>query len=492
MARLGDLVPGARIVGDGDVQVVDVAYDSRRVGEGSLFVALRGTQTDGHGYLSQAIENGASALMTEEVPSQAPPGVPIAVVPDTRRALAEASAALLDHPGRAMRLVGVTGTNGKTSTVRMVESIANAAGHVAGSLGTISARYAGTEEPALLTTPESTELQHTLARMRDAGVEVAAIEVSSHSLAMHRVHTLRFEAAVFTNLTQDHLDFHRDMDAYADAKASLFSPDYLEGTAVVHAADPLAERMTETARKGGKPVLTFARNEMARNGTAPDLTSQNERVSLSGSRFEMRGSDGGCEVDLPLPGDFQIENALAAAGAARALDIDWAAIREGLDHCEPVPGRLERVAPGDPAVLVDYAHTPDALDAVLSRVRAFVKGRLICVFGCGGDRDRGKRPRMAEAACRHADYVVATSDNPRTEDPAQILADLSPGLSGSCEVIEDRREAIRHAIAQAEPLDVVVIAGKGHEDYQIVGTERRPFDDREEARNALALRESRS
>ena len=484
MPSLGDLVQGldARVLGDAGVPVLDVAYDSRNVAKGSLFVALRGAKTDGHRFLAEAAAAGASALLVEELPSPVPEGVAIAVVPDTRTALATASAALLDHPGRAMRLVGVTGTNGKTSTVRMLESIATAAGFVAGSIGTISARYAGVEEDASLTTPESTDLQRTLGRMRDLGVELVALEVSSHSLALRRVHTLRFEAAVFTNLTQDHLDYHRDMDEYAAAKASLFSGERLDGTAVVHAADAQAERMAAVARDAGNRVLTFARQAGA------DVHSAKEQISLMGSRFEIESADGSCEIELPLPGDFQIENALAAASAAHALGIGWPAIKNGLDGCEPVPGRLERVAPADPAVFVDYAHTPDAVDAVLSRVRGFVRGRLVCVFGCGGDRDRAKRPLMAEAACRHADYVIATSDNPRTEDPARILRDLEPGLSGEHEIVPDRREAIRRAVSLAAVDDVVVIAGKGHEDYQIIGEEKRPFDDREEARRALEAR----
>lgn len=485
MAILRELLEGldARIIGDAGVPVLDVAYDSREVGEGSLFVALRGAHTDGHRFVAEAVRAGASALLVEEVPAVPPEGVTLAIVADTRPALAAASAALFDHPGRAMRLVGVTGTNGKTSTVRMLESIARAAGLVAGSIGTISVRYAGIEENASLTTPESTDLQRTLARMRDFGVQFAALEVSSHSLALRRVHTLRFEAAVFTNLTQDHLDYHADLDDYADTKALLFCSPQLDGTAVIHASDPQGERMASAALEAGNRVLRFARESDA------DLRSIKEQVGLLGSRFEIVSADGGCEIELPLPGDFQIENALAAAAAARALGIDWTAIRAGLEGCEPVPGRLERVSSDDgPAVFVDYAHTPDAIDAVLSRVRGFVRGRLICVFGCGGDRDRGKRPRMAEAACRSADHVVATSDNPRTEDPARILRDLEPGLSGEYEIVEDRAEAIRRAVALAGPDDVVVIAGKGHEDYQIVGREKRPFDDREHARRALEAR----
>ena len=394
------------------------------------------------------------------------------------------AARFFGEPGDALELIGVTGTNGKTSTVRMIEAILLAAGLRAGSLGTISARYDGREEIAALTTPESVDLQRTLLAMRDAGVGHVALEVSSHSLALGRVRTLRFAAAAYTQLSQDHLDFHGDLRAYGEAKALLFGPEYLAGPAVLNAADELTPGLAERARDAGQRVLTYARGKRQ----VADLRTIEEQVTLSDSRFRVETPRGALEVSLPLPGDFQIENALAAIGIGLALDLPDDAIVRGLADCPVIPGRLERVAAGAPAVFVDYAHTPDALDRVLSRVRPFVRGRLICVFGCGGDRDRSKRAPMARAACRHGDLVIATSDNPRSEDPEAILADVAGGLSGTHEVLVDRREAIRRAIALAGPDDAVVIAGKGHEDYQIVGTERLSFDDRVEARRALEER----
>jgi UDP-N-acetylmuramoyl-L-alanyl-D-glutamate--2,6-diaminopimelate ligase len=484
--RLADLVAGldARVEGPADVPIAELGYDSRAIRPGMLFAALRGAQNDGHRFLAQALENGASALLVEEWSGARPGHVAVARVADTRRALADVSAGFFGQPAQSLLLAGVTGTNGKTSTVRMLESILLASGRSAGSLGTISVRWPGFEEMSALTTPESLDLQRWLARMRNAGVSAVAMEVSSHSLAQGRVRGLRFAAAVFTHLTQDHLDFHGTMESYGEAKALLFGPDHLAGTAVLNAADPWASRFAARAREAGRKVLTYARGANAR----ADFRTIEERVGLASSFLRIVGPELELELTLPLPGDFQIENALAALAAARALGISSPDARRGLEACPPVPGRLERVGAGTPIVLVDYAHTPDALDQVLARVRPLVTGKLIAVFGCGGDRDRTKRPKMAAAACAHADHVIATSDNPRTEDPDAILRDVAVGLSGSHEVVRDRREAIARAIASAAANDCVVIAGKGHEDYQIVGREKFPFDDRVEAKRALDRR----
>ncbi len=484
--RLGELVgePDVVVERGGSIPVTGIAYDSRRVRPGDLFVALRGESSDGHRYLAAAVEAGASALLIERDAPGFPGEVALARAHDTRRALAALGARFYGDPADGLRLVGVTGTSGKTSTVRMIESIFERSGLCAGSIGTISVRYPGCERAAALTTPESLDLQRTLREMRDAGVEAVAMEVSSHSLMQERVRGLRFHAAVFTNLSHDHLDYHHDLEAYAAAKGRLFGPPYLAGTAVLHAADARSRRYAEQARAAGQRVLSFARE----GAGAADLRSRNERATLSGSRFELEADEIRVPIELPLAGGFQIENALAAAGAARALGLPWEAIREGLAACPPVPGRLERVSPGKPAVFVDYAHKPGALEAVLASVRPLVRGRLIVVFGCGGDRDPSKRAPMARAACRHADLVLATSDNPRTEDPEAILREVAAGLSGEHEVVVDRRKAIERAIAGAGPEDVVLIAGKGHEDYQIVGREKRPFDDRVVARECLAGR----
>ena len=484
MLRLDALLAGldARVHGDPATEISELACHSGQVKPGALFIALRGAQTDGHRYLKQAAEAGAAALISEEPAADL--GVPVAVVPDSRAALAEVAARFFARPAADMTLIGVTGTNGKTSTVRILESILTHARRRVGSVGTISVRFAGKEESASLTTPDALDLQRTLARMRDLAVDTVVLEVSSHSLVQGRVRTLSFAAATYTNLTQDHLDFHADMEAYANAKAELFGPDYLEGPAILKASDALTPRLAELARSQGHPVVTFGRGE----ATNADVHTLEEQVELGRSRFVVQTADGRHEFELSLPGDFQIDNALAAIATSRALEVPWDAIRQGIAACDTVPGRLERVAPGEPVVLVDYAHTPDALERVLERVRPLTRGRLITVFGCGGDRDRSKRAPMAQAACRHSNYVVATSDNPRTEDPEAILSEVAEGLSGSFVVISDRRAAIRHAIERAAREDVIVIAGKGHEDYQIVGRERLPFDDRVEAHQALRER----
>jgi UDP-N-acetylmuramoyl-L-alanyl-D-glutamate--2,6-diaminopimelate ligase len=483
-AALAELLDGldARVTGDAKVRIESVTYDSRRVQPGALFVALPGLRSDGHQHVAAAVEAGAVALLVERDPG--PVRAAVARVADTRSALPRVSARFFGAPARDLTLVGVTGTNGKTSTVRMLESIFTSAGKPAGSLGTVSARYAGREEPSALTTPESVELQGVLRRMRDAGTRWVAMEVSSHSLATERVGTLRFAAAGFTNLTHDHLDFHGDMAAYADAKALLFDPRYLQGSAALPAGDAFADRLAESARAGGNRVLRYARSA----GGPAEVRSLDEQVTLDGSRFVLETPRGRAQLVLPLAGDFQLDNALLAAAVGEGLELPFDAIVAGLAGCPPVPGRLERVAPVRPAVFVDYAHTPDALDRILSRLRPLVSGRLICVFGCGGDRDRSKRAPMARAACQHSDRVIATSDNPRSEDPAAILAEVAQGLSGASAVVIDRRQAIVAAIAEAAEDDAVVIAGKGHEDYQIVGSQRLHFDDREEARKALASR----
>ncbi len=486
--RLESLIEGlqTRLEGDPGVTITDVVSDSRRAEPGALFVALRGERTDGHRFLDAAVAAGAAALLVEEPPRRLARPVAWAQVPDTRTALPIVASRLFGNPGEAMTLIGVTGTNGKTSTVRMIEAILDSDGRRAGSLGTISVRYGGVEFPSLLTTPEADDLQRTLARMRDAGLQAVAMEISSHALARRRVDRLAFDCAVFTNLTQDHLDFHGDMETYARAKRRLFEAPFLHGPAVINVDDPVGRTMAQDLEGRGKRVVTFGR----RTHVGVHVRTTDERVGLSGSRIEIDAEGEQLRVTVPLPGDFQVENALAAIAAACALGIGKDAICRGIETCPQVPGRLEQVGPGSPVVLVDYAHTPDALDRVLERLRPLVPGRLITVFGCGGDRDRTKRVPMARAACRHSDLVVATSDNPRSEDPAGILRDIEAGLSGSYEILPDRRDAIQHAITEARAEDVILIAGKGHERVQIVGSEQIPFDDREEGRRALKDREA--
>ena len=370
-ASLDALLAGldARISGDPHVPIHGVCYDSRKVTRGVLFVALRGEHTDGHAHIDQAIHAGAQAVLVErDVPISGGPAT-LARVASTRHALPRVAARFYGEPARDMTLIGVTGTNGKTSTVRLIESILASSGRAAGSLGTISSRYAGREESASLTTPESVELQQTLRQMRDAGVDHVALEVSSHSLEAGRVATLHFSVSVFTNLTQDHLDFHGDMERYGRAKGRLFEPEYLRGWAILPAHDPQSAAFERAARAGNNGVLTFSRCD-----ATADVRTRGEQVDLAGSHFELLTPSGTIDVRLPLAGDFQIDNALAAAGCAHALGISNADIAAGLAGCAAVPGRLERVASGAPAVFVDYAHTPDALERVLERVRPLVRG----------------------------------------------------------------------------------------------------------------------
>jgi UDP-N-acetylmuramoyl-L-alanyl-D-glutamate--2,6-diaminopimelate ligase len=481
-----------------DPGIAGISIDSRAVAPGDLFVALRGENADGHEYLAQAAALGAVALLVDEAPKD--PGLPPAVVvPDTRFALGPIARRFYGDPASELSLVGVTGTNGKTSTAFLVESILAAAGRRVGLIGTVEVRFGAETRRAINTTPESLELQRLLREMRTHGVDSAVMEVSSHGLMMGRVHGVGFDVAALTNLTQDHLDFHGDMDAYAEAKARLFRHHLKPGgTAVVSLDEPRAALFLEAARAGDGRTLGVSR----RADSEAEIRVATADVSLSGIEARLELPGGTLDVTLPLVGDFNVENLIVAVGIAVGLGVPPDSIASGLAACPQVPGRMERV--GDrhaeaPVVLVDYAHTPDAVEKLLCAVRPLTSGRVIAVFGCGGDRDRTKRPKMAEAVARFADLAVLTSDNPRTEDPDAILREVEQGLDAMQRVEPegfaaserayvlkaDRREAIELAIAAARPSDSVVIAGKGHEDYQIVGRERLPFDDRAEARRAL-------
>ncbi len=488
-----------------DPTIRGLRYDSRQVAPGDLFVALRGANSDGHDYLDRAIAAGAAALLVEAAPEEAPShDVPIAVVPDTRRALAPIAARFYGYPASEMNLVGVTGTNGKTSTTYLVESILTQAGQRVGLVGTVEIRYAGTREVAVNTTPESLDLQRTLRAMRTEQVDAAVMEVSSHGLELGRVEGCAFEVAAFTNLSQDHLDFHGSMDAYFASKARLFRDHLAPGAvAVVNVDDAAGEKMLGVARDAGATLLRVARGAEA----DAELRLIDATASLEGTRATLEDATGCFDVELPLLGDFNLENLLVAVGIGLALGLDHETIAAGVAACPQVPGRMERVVGtgrDEPTVLVDYAHTPDAVLKLLRAVRPLCDGRLVAVFGCGGDRDRAKRPLMAQAAAAHADLAIATSDNPRTEDPVAILADVEEGLrdlvrvepealfsgdSGRYCVLVDRREAIDLAVGGASARDTVVLAGKGHEDYQILGREKFPFDDRREARRALLARD---
>jgi UDP-N-acetylmuramoyl-L-alanyl-D-glutamate--2,6-diaminopimelate ligase len=503
LAQLPDELAPLRRIGpdDGSDPVIGgVTYDSRAVAPGDAFFALRGAEVDGHDYLEQALELGAGALFVEALPPELSlRGQAAVVVPDTRRALAPVARHFFGAPADELCLIGVTGTNGKTTTTYLVESMLAAAGRSVGLIGTIEIRYAGERRRAQNTTPESLDLQRSLRDMRTHGVEVGVMEVSSHGLELGRVAGCRFDIAGFTNLTQDHLDFHGTMPAYLDSKLRLFRDHLAEdGVAVVNLDDPAAPAFMEIGAARGLRCIGVARTDR------PDaqVVLEAGEVSLDGTRARVRLPSGPLDLALPLVGDFNLENLLVACGVAIAAGLPPEVIARGVADCPQVPGRAERVGAqvaGAPTVIVDYAHTPDAVDKLLATVRPLCRGRLIAVFGCGGDRDRSKRPLMAEAVARHADRIVATSDNPRSEDPERILDDVERGLGGLKRVdpdafeasersyvrIADRREAIITAIRNASPTDTVVIAGKGHEDYQIIGRERLPFSDGAEALRAL-------
>jgi UDP-N-acetylmuramoyl-L-alanyl-D-glutamate--2,6-diaminopimelate ligase len=458
-------------------QVAGVHYDSRQIEPGWAFTAIRGEVADGNDYVAQARARGASVILSERPASAGTPWVRVA---QARQALAQASANWFGHPARRLRLVGITGTNGKTTTAFLTEAMLRQAGFPVGLLGTIAYHIGETVLSSPHTTPESRDLQALLARMVEAGCSHAVMEVSSHALAMDRVWSCHFSVAVFTNLTQDHLDFHGSMAAYAAAKRRLFTGTGAAApeAAVVNADDPATAEMIRGYR--GR-LLSYG------FGPEAELRASGIEYRPSGLSFTLQGPGGLTRrIASPLLGRVNVLNLLAAVGVGLALGLDCDAVLEGLPHWPPVKGRFERVDRGQPfTVVVDYAHTPDALAHVLALARELTQGRVLVVFGCGGDRDRSKRPLMGRAAQAGSDWALVTSDNPRSEDPAAIIAEIRSGMAPDAASEPDRRAAIRLALGQAGAGDTVVIAGKGHEDYQIIGAERLPFDDAEEARAAL-------
>jgi UDP-N-acetylmuramoyl-L-alanyl-D-glutamate--2,6-diaminopimelate ligase len=481
--RLDELLrdlPGAERQADGGIEIAEVTYDSRRAGPGTLFVAIRGHAADGNEFIEAARRKGAAAVVSEQPPR---PDVPWVRVRDAREALAVLSAAALGHPARALELVGVTGTNGKTTTTYMIDAALREAGETPGLVGTVEYRVGSKVAEAVRTTPEASDLQSLLRRMADAGCRHAVLEVSSHSLALKRVHGLDFKVAVFTNLTRDHLDFHGDMDSYFAAKRILF--DSLlrrDGRAVVNVGD---DRGAELARTLDREVWTCSLSGKA------DLVAEDVRLSLEGTRFRARTPAGTFDVETPLLGRFNVLNALCAFGASLALGLAPDAVQRGISSLRGVPGRMEQVTAGqDFVVLVDYAHTDDALRNLLEAVRELKPRRLITVFGCGGDRDRTKRPLMGAVATRLSDVVILTSDNPRSEPPEAIVDEIRRGIpperTADTPVVLDRREAIARALEMGREGVVVVIAGKGHETYQVLRERTVPFDDRQVVREVLA------
>ena len=471
--------------------VTGISYDSRRVAPGDLFVAVSGLRQDGRRFIADALAAGAVAIVAESTDPLPGSSTSRVVVPSVRAALARLADAFHGHPSGALTMVGITGTSGKTTTCFLADALLRAGGHATGMLGTIEYRIGDEVVPAGQTTPEAVELQAMLARMRASGVTAASMEVSSHALAMHRVEGVAFDVVVFTNLSQDHLDFHVTFEEYERAKRRLFelaAAGEKRATAVVNADDPVGPRMVAGL---GLRALTFGLAEGA--GVRPI----DREVRGDGTRLRVATPVGPVAIESRLVGEHNVSNLLAAVGVGVALGIAPDRIGAGLGRLAGVPGRFERVEAGQPfLVVVDYAHKPDALDRVLQTARKLVdhRGRLGVVFGCGGDRDRGKRPIMGEIAARLADRVWVTSDNPRTERPEAIVAEIAAGVAragapADRHVLEpDRRAAIADAIGWARAGDVVLIAGKGHETYQVVGASVLPFDDRAEARQALAAR----
>jgi UDP-N-acetylmuramoyl-L-alanyl-D-glutamate--2,6-diaminopimelate ligase len=474
MITLAELVagfPGARVVGDGSVEVLDLAYDSRKVEPGTLFFCVVGEKVDGHEFGARAVEEGCAALVVERELTEL--AVAQVVVGDSRAAMAPLAARFFGDPTGKLRVVGVTGTNGKTTTAFLVHEILKTAEFPCGLLGTVKQIVGGVEKEVVRTTPEAIELQSTFRQMLEGGDEACAMEVSSHAMTLHRADAIHFEVAIFTNLTQDHLDFHADMEDYFLAKRKLFEAG--PRTAIVNVDDPYGRRLAEEF-----DCVTFSAEGAEANYSARDVS-----FDAGGARFSV----GEMQLRTGLPGHFNVANALGAFAAAEAMGVGSEIAAAGLARAARVPGRFEPIVEGQRfAVLVDYAHTPDSLENVLRAARRLTEGRLISVFGAGGDRDRDKRPKMGRAGAELSDLTVITSDNPRSEEPATIVAEVAAGAEGApeLEVVVDRREAIALALGRAEPGDTVVIAGKGHEQGQEFEDGRKiPFDDREVAREEL-------
>lgn len=453
---------------DGDIQ--DICFDSRRVRPGDLFVAVEGLKSDGHRFIQGAMEKGAAAVLCQHRPEG---DVPYVLTPDSRKALALASAAFFGHPADKLQMIGVTGTNGKTtSTILIKHILEDCLNAKVGLVGTISNWIGDRELPAERTTPESYDLQKLLSQMVSAGCQYAVMEVSSHALALDRVEGIHFQAGLFTNLTQDHLDFYGTMERYAEAKARLFSQC---GAGAVNLDDPWASFITRQAKC---PVLGYS----AENRTGAALAAENVSLFAGGVSFTARRGEERIPVSLNIPGRFSVSNALTAISAGLLLGIPLADCAAALGRSQGVKGRVELVpTPTDFTVVIDYAHTPDALEKVLKTMREVSDGRLVVLFGCGGDRDVTKRPIMGRIAAENADFSIVTSDNPRSEDPEKIIGDILAGMPAEAprQVICSRPEAIGWAISHHQPGDVIVLAGKGHETYQEINGEKRHMDERE-------------
>lgn len=462
-----------------DMEITGIAYDSRRVLPGNVFVCIKGYETDGHKYAHAAVKNGAALIVAED---KLDVDVPVIYVDNSRREIARISCTFYDNPSKKFKLIGVTGTNGKTTITYLIKSILEAAGKIVGVIGTnqnIIGDKVLVTQSTTPTTPNALELQQLFAEMADSGAEYVVMEVSSHALALDRVYGCHFDCGIFTNLTQDHLDFHKTLENYRDAKAKLFT---LCDKGVVNYDDAAGKYIAEQGEC--EDILKIGLGE----GCV--LTAKNIEISARGTDFELDYKGIKYPVSIAIPGKFSVYNAACAAGAALQLGFDMDTIREGLKNASGVLGRVEVVdTDTDYTVIIDYAHTPDGLENIISCVKEFAKGRVITLFGCGGDRDNTKRAVMGEIAGRLSDYSIITSDNPRTEDPTAIVEQIEEGMKrtdGEYTLIVDRREAIRYALGFAKKDDVIILAGKGQETYQIIGHEKHDFDERVVVKEILA------
>jgi UDP-N-acetylmuramoyl-L-alanyl-D-glutamate--2,6-diaminopimelate ligase len=480
--------PVISVIGEADRAVAGLACDSRVVQPGDLFFALQGSRENGIRFLSEAVEKGAVAVVIDaDLAKVDLPGIPVIRVPDARTAMADLAAAYHGNPSASLAVAGVTGTNGKTTTAWIIRHLCDAVGRACGLVGTVEYVLPGVVEPASRTTPESIDLERMLATMRDGGFKAASLEVSSHALVQQRVRGVEFDAAIFTNLTQDHLDYHGTMEDYFDAKSLFFTmlagQLRKKGKAVVNSDDRYGRRLLD--RITGVPVITYGQ------GSNCNFRASNIRYAATGTTFALDAKGRSYLVRTPLIGLFNVYNTLAALAATSVMGLELRRAIAAAATIPQVPGRLERV-PGrrNFQAFVDYAHTPDALENVLRSLRQLEPARIITVFGCGGDRDHSKRPLMAAAAERHSDKVIITSDNPRSEDPLSIIRESEKGLTGkSHECFVDRESAIARAVELAGPDDVLLIAGKGHETYQETSTGRHPFNDVTVTARAMARKE---
>lgn len=467
-----------------DPEITGVSYDSRKTKPGDLFVCIKGFSTDGHKYAARAAEAGAAAILAEDEIKAPGLEIPVVYAKDTRHGLAVVSANFFDHPSDSMLVFGITGTNGKTTISYLLSGILETSGRECGVLGTIAYVYGGKSRTSVNTTPESFELQRMFHEMKtEYNTDTCVMEVSSHSLALSRTDEIDFDYSIFTNLTEDHLDFHKDFEDYYQAKKKLFTQT--GDMNIINVDDVYGQRLYRELKEEGRPAVSCAVSDDSAFYTANIIES-----SARGTKADfMRDGKKLGVLRINTPGRFSVSNAVCAAAAAVEAGISWEAVSAGIAHTGGVSGRFERLQNNkDYTVIIDYAHTPDALEKVIKTAREFTSGRVITVFGCGGDRDHAKRPIMGEIAGKYSDFCVVTSDNPRTEDPEGIIEDIIPGIDRTdCEytVEVSRRDGIKKALEEYRPGDTVIIAGKGHEDYQIIGTEKRHFDDHETARQII-------